>query len=175
MHRKNLVLLLAGFIFAATLVSSVSFAVPPKSFQMTAPEVTEKTWLNSSPLSLKKLKGQVVMVEFWTYGCYNCVNVEPYIKSWYNKYRKNGFTVVAVHSPEFSHEHKVENVQNYIKRKEIDYPVVIDNDFRIWRRYKNRYWPAMYLIDKQGQLRYRTIGEGRYEQTEAMIKKLLQE
>ena len=165
------------FVITALLVGMVSTlpARPPETMQGIAPAISSKQWLNSSPLELAQLKGQVVMVEFWTYGCYNCVNVEPYIKKWYGRYKDKGFVVVAVHSPEFDHERKIQNVRSYIKRKGINYPVAIDNDFSIWKRYSNRYWPAMYLIDKQGQLRYRHIGEGAYEQTEAMIKKLLSE
>lgn len=159
-------------VLAAT---GMLFAVPPRFMQQAAPDFNGTQWLNSAPLSLDKLKGKVIMVEFWTYGCYNCVNVEPYIKKWHGRYKDKGFEVVAVHSPEFSHERKLANVRVYVERKGIKYPVVIDNNFAIWRRYSNRYWPAMYLIDKQGQLRYRTIGEGRYRQTEEMIQTLLSE
>ena len=174
MH-KVITLIIAGLVGLALSVSGISFAIPPRVMQQAAPDVMGQTWLNSKPLSLAGLKGQVVMVEFWTYGCYNCVNVEPYVKDWYDKYKNKGFTVVAVHSPEFSHEKKLSNVRDYVRRKGITYPVVIDNDFAIWRRYQNRYWPAMYLIDKNGQIRYRAIGEGRYIQTEQMIQTLLNE
>lgn len=164
-------------IIIALLVGVVNIlpARQPVSLQGIAPSISTQQWLNSSPLELAKLKGQVVMVEFWTYGCYNCVNVEPYVKKWYKKYKDKGFVVVAVHSPEFDHERDINNVKSYIKRKGINYPVAIDNDFAIWKRYSNRYWPAMYLIDKKGQLRYRHIGEGAYGQTEAMIRELLAE
>ncbi|MDH5445336.1 MAG: redoxin domain-containing protein [Gammaproteobacteria bacterium] len=175
MMTKRFIFLLLGLLTAGLFINSLSFAIPPRNMQQPAPDITGKTWLNSKPLSLSRLKGKVVMVEFWTYGCYNCVNVEPYIKSWYDRYKEKGFVVVGVHSPEFDHERKLDNVKNYIKRKQISYPVVIDNDFAIWRRYKNRYWPAMYLIDRQGQIRYLQIGEGRYQQTESMIQTLLQE
>lgn len=173
--NKVITLLITGLVGLALSLSGISFAIPPQLMQQAAPDVMGKTWLNSKPLSLAGLKGQVVMVEFWTYGCYNCVNVEPYVKEWYDRYKNRGFTVVAVHSPEFSHEKKLANVRDYVRRKGITYPVVIDNDFAIWRRYQNRYWPAMYLIDKNGQLRYRAIGEGRYSQTEQMIQTLLNE
>ncbi len=156
-------------------VSSGACARPPEIGPVAAPEITGSRWFNSKPLNLDKLKGKVVLVEFWTYGCYNCVNVEPHIKRWYSRYHKQGLEVVAVHSPEFAHEKKAENVSAYLKKKSIRYPVVMDNDFAIWRRYGNRYWPTVYLIDRQGQLRYRTIGEGRYSNTEDMIKRLIAE
>ena len=173
--NRIITLVIAVLTGLALSISGISVAIPPKFMQQAAPDVVGKTWLNSKPLSLSTLKGKVVLVEFWTYGCYNCVNVEPYIKDWYGQYKSRGFTVVAVHSPEFSHEKKLANVREYVKRKGITYPVVIDNDFAIWRRYQNRYWPAMYLIDKNGQIRYRSIGEGRYAQTEQMIQTLLDE
>jgi len=173
--NKSITTSIISILILVLATTGMLFAVPPKFIQQAAPDFDGKVWLNSSPLALDKLKGKVVMVEFWTYGCYNCVNVEPYIKKWYGRYKDQSFEVIAVHSPEFSHEHKLENVRAHVERKGIKYPVVIDNDFAIWRRYSNRYWPAMYLIDKQGQLRYRTIGEGRYRQTEEMIQSLLAE
>ncbi len=140
-----------------------------------APSITASRWLNSKPLDNSALKGKVVLVEFWTYGCYNCRNVEPYVKQWYSSYQQQGFEIVAVHSPEFEHEADIGNISAYLKRNKISYPVAIDNDFAIWKRYSNRYWPAMYLVDKQGMIRYYHFGEGRYQQTESMIRRLLQE
>ena len=143
--------------------------------QTAAPSIESSRWLNSSPLTNKDLAGKVYLVEFWTFGCYNCVNVEPYIKQWYQRYKDKGFEVIAVHSPEFSHEKNIDNVKAYINRKNITYPVAIDNEFTIWKRYSNRYWPAMYLVDKKGKLRYYHFGEGNYAKTESMIKTLLAE
>jgi thiol-disulfide isomerase/thioredoxin len=140
-----------------------------------APDIHGSPWFNSAPLTLSKLKGKVVLVEFWTHGCYNCRNVEPYVKQWYNHYHNDGFTVVGVHTPEFDYEREAANVQGYIKSHDITYPVVMDNDFAIWRRYQNRYWPAMYLLDRQGRMRYLKIGEGGYAETEQQIKALLKE
>lgn len=140
-----------------------------------APEISTDTWLNSEPLTLRALRGRVVLVEFWTFECYNCRNVEPYVKEWYARFRERGFTVVAVHSPEFAHEHDIENVRRYLKRRAIDYPVAIDNDFAIWKRYANRYWPAMYFVDKRGAVRHVQIGEGGYRRSAAMIESLLAE
>ena len=115
------------------------------------------------------------MVEFWTFECYNCKNVEPYVKSWYKKFQSQGFEIVAVHTPEFDRERDINNVRAYIKDHAITYPVAIDNDFTIWRRFSNRYWPAMYLVDKQGNVRYRFIGEGNYSRIEKTIQALLNE
>lgn len=175
MMRSIVSLSIISILILALVAGRLLFAMPPALVTQPAADFQGVQWLNSSPLTLQQMKGKVVMVEFWTYGCYNCVNVEPYVKKWYEQYNKSGFVVVAVHSPEFSHEREIDNVRAYVQRKGIKYPVVIDNDFAIWRRYSNRYWPAMYLIDKQGQLRYRSIGEGRYAQTEKMIQNLLAE
>jgi len=142
---------------------------------MTAPDISNNTWLNSAPLHLQDLRGKVVMVEFWTFGCYNCRNVEPYVKGWYKKYADHGFVVIGVHSPEFSHEYDLANVKKYIQEHDIRYPVSIDNDFSTWNRYGNRYWPAMYVIDKHGTIRYVRVGEGGYQDTERLIQSLLAE
>jgi thiol-disulfide isomerase/thioredoxin len=140
-----------------------------------APDIASQTWLNSAPIHLSDLKGKVVMVEFWTFGCYNCRNVEPHVKEWHRKYAERGFVVIGVHSPEFAYEHDVDEVTRYLKEHDIRFPVPIDNDFSIWNRYGNRYWPAMYLIDKQGVIRYVRIGEGGYQETERLIQGLLAE
>lgn len=132
-------------------------------------------WLNSAPLRMADLRGNVVMVEFWTFGCYNCRNVEPYVKQWHQQYADQGFVVIGVHSPEFSHERQIENVKRYVKEHDIRFPVPIDNDFSTLNRYGNRYWPAMYLIDKRGIIRYIKIGEGGYGETERQIQVLLAE
>jgi thiol-disulfide isomerase/thioredoxin len=142
---------------------------------MKAPDITNKTWLNSAPLHLSNLKGNAVMVEFWTFGCYNCRNVEPYVKQWHQKYAEKGLVIIGVHSPEFSHERQVENVKRYINEHDIRFPVPIDNDFSTWNKYGNRYWPAMYLIDKQGVIRHVRVGEGGYQETERWIQSLLAE
>lgn len=140
-----------------------------------APDITNSTWLNSEPLRLADLKGKVVLVEFWTLGCYNCRNVEPYVKQWHQQYAEQGFVVIGVHSPEFLYEREVENVKRYRKERDIRFAVPIDNDFSTWNRYGNRYWPAMYLIDKRGIIRYIKVGEGGYSETERQIQTLLAE
>ena len=140
-----------------------------------APEIENETWLNSEPLRLADLRGKVVMVEFWTFGCWNCRNIEPYVKSWHEKYASNGLVVIAIHSPEFQYEHDVNRVKGYIQDHELPYAIPIDNEFKTWRQYQNRYWPTLYLIDKRGTIQYIKIGEGSYERTEREIQRLLAE
>jgi thiol-disulfide isomerase/thioredoxin len=140
-----------------------------------APEINNGTWINSEPLRLTKLRGKVVLVEFWTLGCYNCQNVEPYVKNWHDRFKDSGLVVIGVHSPEFGHERVLKNVRNYVREHGIQYAVAIDNDYQTWNSYQNHYWPAMYLIDKKGVIRYTRIGEGGYEQTEKEIRGLLAE
>jgi len=165
-----------GIVIGALLVGVfVTWFVANAGVGMKAPDITNETWLNSTPLHLSDLKGKVVMVEFWTFGCYNCRNVEPYVKAWHKKYRDRGFVVIGVHSPEFNYEREIEKVQHYLRDHEIDYPVPIDNDFSTWNQYGNRYWPAMYLIDKSGVIRYQRVGEGGYQEIEQTIQSLLQE
>ncbi len=140
-----------------------------------APEISGQNWLNSRALTIAELKDKVVLLEFWTFGCFNCRNVEPYIKTWHQKYSDKGLVVIAVHAPEFSHERVLASVQRYLREHAISYPVAIDNDFTTWNRYNNRYWPAVYLIDKRGVIRYLRVGEGGYRQTEQRIIELLGE
>lgn len=158
-------------VWAVLLVAALARAEIGKP----APEISGQGWLNSKPLTLARLRGKVVLVEFWTFGCYNCRNIEPYIKSWHQRYADQGLVVVAVHAPEFGYERVPANVQRYVRERGIGYPIVIDNDFTIWNRYKNRYWPALYLVDKQGVIRHVRIGEGGYAQTEQWIVRLLGE
>lgn len=141
-----------------------------------APELTNETWLNvDSPLRLADLRGKVVMVEMWTFGCINCQNVMPSLREWHSKYKDQGLVIIGNHYPEFSFEEDLQNLKDAIVRFDIQYPVAQDNDGATWRAYKNRYWPTLYLIDKQGYLRYVHIGEGRYEETEENIRALLAE
>ncbi len=134
-------------------------------------------WFNTGgkALTIADLRGKVVVVEMWTGGCINCLNTLPYVKQWDARYRGKGLVVVGVHTPEFQHEHAVDYVRNAIAREGITYPVVMDNDFRIWNAYGNAYWPTLYLIDKKGVIRYSHIGEGDYGTTERMIAQLLAE
>lgn len=170
--RNRLVIIL---LFVAITVGLATGYSPVKEFNVKAPDITSRQWLNSGPLDWTALKDKVVLVEFWTFECYNCKNVEPYVKKWYDKYKTKGLEIVAVHSPEFDRERNVENVREYVKDHGITYPVAIDNDFKIWKNFSNRYWPAMYIVDKKGTVRYRFIGEGNYQQIENTLQKLLAE
>ena len=167
----RIMIALTGLLMGITLV----WAAANAGVGMQAPDITNQIWLNSEPLHLADLKGKVVLVEFWTFGCYNCRNVEPFVKEWYQKYHERGLVVIGVHSPEFSHEREVENVKRYVEEHGISFAVPIDNDFSNWKCYGNRYWPAMYLIDKRGMIRYVRIGEGGYHETERQIQLLLAE
>lgn len=141
-----------------------------------APELTNDTWLNvDAPLRLAELRGKVVIVEMWTFGCINCRNVMPSLKDWHSKYADQGLVIIGNHFPEFSYEEDLGNLKNAIAENGIEYAVAQDNDGVTWRAYKNHYWPTLYLIDKQGHIRYVHIGEGRYKDTEENIKALLEE
>ncbi|RWX07439.1 cytochrome c biogenesis protein DipZ [Rhizobium hidalgonense] len=132
-------------------------------------------WLNSKPLTTEQLRGKVVLVDFWTYSCINCIRTIPYVKAWAEKYADQGLVVIGVHAPEFAFEKKVDNVRNAVGDFQIGYPVAIDNDYKIWRAFENSYWPAAYLIDAEGQIRYHHFGEGNYGRTEKAIQDLLRE
>lgn len=130
-------------------------------------------WFNSPALSMAQLRGRVVLVDFWTHACINCLRTLPHVNRWAEAYRKQGLTVVGVHTPEFAFERVPSNVQAAIQRHGIKHPVAMDNDYATWKAYDNRYWPAHYLVDGLGRIRYRHFGEGEYERTEAAIRALL--
>ena len=130
-------------------------------------------WLNTVPLAPADLRGQVVLVDFWTFTCINWLRTEPYIRAWSQAYRDDGLVVVGVHTPEFSFEHEIERVQQAVQQRAIDYPVVLDNDYAVWSAFDNHYWPAHYLVDQEGVIRDHQFGEGRYEQSEHVIQQLL--
>jgi len=132
-------------------------------------------WLNGKPLTPDDLKGKVVLVDFWTYSCINCIRSIPYVRAWAEKYKDQGLVVVGVHSPEFAFEKNIANVRNAVSDLKIDYPVAIDNNFAIWRAFKNQYWPAHYFIDANGNIRHHHFGEGNYDRSEHVIRKLLTE
>jgi cytochrome c biogenesis protein CcdA/thiol-disulfide isomerase/thioredoxin len=143
-----------------------------------APNFTgTQRWFNTGghPLDLHRLRGKVVLVDFWTYTCINCIRTLPYVKAWYGRYGAHGFVVVGVHTPEFDFEKDADNVVSAIRDNGLRYPVVQDNDYTTWNAYGNQYWPAKYLIDAQGQVRYTHFGEGGYGKTEAAIRSLLEE
>jgi cytochrome c biogenesis protein CcdA/thiol-disulfide isomerase/thioredoxin len=132
-------------------------------------------WLNSPPLTPEALRGKVVVVDFWTYSCINCLRAIPYVRAWYEKYKDQGLVVIGVHTPEFAFEKNVDNVKKAVADLKIDFPVAIDNDYAIWRAFRNAYWPADYFIDGQGRIRDHAFGEGDYRASEHTIQLLLEE
>jgi thiol-disulfide isomerase/thioredoxin len=139
-----------------------------------APALGEATeWLNSEPLGPAELRGHVVLVNFWTLTCINWLRQEPYVRAWSQAYRDDGLVVIGVHTPEFSFEHEIDRVRQATKERAIDYPVAIDNDYEIWSAFDNNYWPALYFVDADGIIRDHHFGEGRYEQSERVIQRLL--
>jgi cytochrome c biogenesis protein CcdA/thiol-disulfide isomerase/thioredoxin len=132
-------------------------------------------WINSPALTNESLKGKVVLVDFWTFDCINCKHTLPYVKDWARKYEKDGLVVIGVHTPEYGFERIIDNVRDKVKEYGITYPVAIDNNYAIWRNFDNQYWPAHYLIDAKGQVRYTHFGEGSYDTQEKMIQQLLEE
>jgi thiol-disulfide isomerase/thioredoxin len=132
-------------------------------------------WLNSSPLSKQSLHGKIVLIDFWTYTCINSLRPLPYVKTWATKYRESGLVVIGVHSPEFSFEKEPGNVQNATRELNVSYPVAIDSNHKIWDAFNNQYWPAQYLVDAKGQIRYHHFGEGDYGDIEHLIQELLKE
>jgi len=132
-------------------------------------------WLNSQPLTAAGLRGKVVLIDFWTYTCINWLRSLPYVRAWAEKYKDRGLVVIGVHAPEFAFEKNIDNVRRAAKAMRVDYPIAIDNDYAIWRAFKNEYWPALYFVDAQGRIRHHHFGEGEYEQSEMIIQRLLAE
>lgn len=156
-------------IFSSGVVMNVANPQP-------APELDGLTdWINSDPLTLAQLRGKVVLIDFWTYSCINCLRTLPALEGWYNAYKDDGLVIIGVSAPEFAFEHIPSNVEDAVKKYGITYPVALDNDFLTWRAYDNAYWPATYFIDRQGRLRNTHFGEGSYEENENIIRALLQE
>ena len=180
MHVTKPKLLISFFIFT-TLLSGPAWAhdrtdsgqILPRMYA--APEFTGlNNWINSPEIrSMRELRGKVVLIDFWTFGCINCIHTLPYVQKWHQTYKDQGLVVLGIHAPEFSYERKLENVMAAVKKYGLTFPVAIDNGFKLWRAYKNRFWPAMYLIDKKGMVRYMHFGEGRYKDTEVAIVQLL--
>jgi thiol-disulfide isomerase/thioredoxin len=132
-------------------------------------------WLNSGPLAAADLRGKVILIDFWTYSCINWMRQLPYVRAWADKYKEQGLIVIGVHTPEFGFEHDIDNVRRAAKDMRVQYPVATDNGYAIWSAFRNAYWPALYLVDAKGKVRYRHFGEGEYEKSERMIQKLLAE
>lgn len=173
----------AAFLFLMMTACSMNRSIDPVDAKAAslpdlgpAPELTNEVWLNvDSPLRLADLRGKVVALEMWTFGCINCQHVMPSLKEWDKTYRDQGLVIIGNHYPEFSFEADLTNLKNAIAENDIQYAVTQDNDGATWKAYKNRYWPTLYLIDKTGHLRYVHIGEGGYKTTEAAIQTLLAE
>ncbi len=158
----------------------LSWRNPPETGQTSdygpAPELIAKgAWINSEPLTMEELKGKVVLVDFWTYSCINCIRTIPYLQEWHEKYSSQGLVIIGVHSPEFAFERNEGNLRKAVEDLGVSWPVVQDNDFSQWRAYDNRYWPAHYFIDAGGRVRYFHFGEGKYEASEMVIRELLAE
>ena len=180
LHSRNL--LFAGLLWVLLLFSAhhaAAHSAKPQASSLPvlfeAPEISGLThWINSKKISsMKDLRGKVILVDFWTYSCFNCINTFPYVQSWHEKYAKDGLVVLGIHAPEFQFERKLDNVKQAVKKHGLTFPIALDNGFKLWRAYGNRYWPAFYLIDKNGVVRYSHFGEGRYRETEAAIVSLL--
>ncbi|MBX2860362.1 MAG: cytochrome c biogenesis protein DipZ [Vampirovibrio sp.] len=154
--------------------ASASKLIKPLAKPYTAPQIQGiQHWINSPPLTNSQLKGKVVLIDFWTYSCINCLRTLPHIKQWHQKYADKGLVIIGVHAPEFPFEKSLSNVQKAVRDNGIHYPVALDNKFTTWRNFKNRYWPAHYLINKQGKVVYTHFGEGNYVETEHNIRSLL--
>ena len=185
-HRNMLI----GIIVALVVVGGLSYVTGvtklvlssfgssteyKSSESATAPELASGEWINSQPLQLKDLRGRVVLIEFWTFGCINCRNALPFVESWHERYREQGLTVIGVHSPEFDEEKNVETLRRQVSSLGIRYPVVTDNEFQTWKAFNVEAWPTIVLLDKQGRIRWTRVGEGKYDATERVIQKLLAE
>jgi thiol-disulfide isomerase/thioredoxin len=133
------------------------------------------TWLNSEPLTPQGLRGKVVLVDFWTYTCINWQRTQAYVRAWAQKYKGEGLAVIGVHTPEFEFEKNIDNIRPALSMFQVDYPVAVDSEYIIWHAFNNRYWPAVYIADAKGNIRYHHFGEGEYERTEAVIQQLLRE
>ena len=161
------------------MASVINSLLTGSIMERSAPEIIGiEQWLNtpnSQGLNIEELRGQVVLLDFWTYACINCQRSLPYVVNWDKQYRDQGLVVIGVHTPEFRFERNIDNVLAAIEEYGIEYPVAIDNDYKTWRAYHNHYWPAKYLISKSGDIVYMRFGEGAYEVTEAKIKELLAE
>jgi len=167
---------LAAWISVGALISGAVAIAPRKADEGRMPELDGATgWLNSAPLSGASLRGKVVLVNFWTYTCINSIRPLPYLRSWAAKYKDAGFVLVGVHTPEFSFEHDRPNVENSVRELNVTFPVAIDSNTKIWQAFNNEAWPAQYLVDAKGQIRFRHFGEGDYGEIERVIRELLKE
>src|SRR3989344_1597295 len=145
-------------------------------FEQEAPEIENLySWINSKPLTLRELKGKVILLDFWTYSCINCIRTLPHLKKLHETYSKKGIVIIGIHTPEFEFEKELENVKEAVKKHEIKYPVALDNDHTTWNLYGNQYWPRSTILDSKGFIRMEHIGEGGYDEIEDKIIELLTE
>ena len=164
------------FVFLASLPLILTQWMGESRKEGVAPEIRGiHDWINSPPLRMAHLRDQVVLVDFWTFSCINCIRTLPYLKAWDERYRDKGLVIIGIHTPEFAFEKDTENVMESVRKFGIRYPVALDNDKQTWKAYSNHYWPHKYLIDAQGNTRYEQIGEGYYLEMEEQIRKLLKE
>jgi thiol-disulfide isomerase/thioredoxin len=155
-------------------IKKAQFTTDKSQFKK-APEFDKVTgYINTRPINLSDFQGKVVLVDFWTYSCINCIRTIPYLVEWSEKYADNGLVIIGVHAPEFEFEKNIENVKAAVKKFGIKYPVIQDNDNGTWNAYENQYWPQKYIVDSEGFIRYEHIGEGGYAETEKVIESLLQ-
>jgi thiol-disulfide isomerase/thioredoxin len=177
---KQFTYLRTMFLTASTLLFAVIFVATAQvhkgSSKKMEPSLSGATgWLNTQPLTLANLRGKVVLIDFWTYTCINWRRTLPYIREWASKYKDQGLVVIGVHTPEFPFEKRLENISRSVKEMNIGYPVAVDSNFEIWNSFQNEYWPALYLIDAKGRIRYQKFGEGDYHESELQIQQLLKE
>ena len=169
---------MAAVLCGLALVAGVAARSEPvdRALQIRAPEIVGGVkWINSKPLTLVELRGKVVLIDFWEYTCLNCIRTFPYLKQWHEKYADKGLVIIGVHTPEFAFAGETENVEQAVKRFGMKHPVVLDTNYIIWHSYANRYWPAKFMVDKDGYVRYFHFGEGAYGATETQIQALLRE
>lgn len=172
----GVLVLAASFATSAALeeIGGSAAGTPAVKTKSRAPDfVGINHWINSEPLTMAQLRGKVVLVDFWTYACGNCMNTLPHVTRWYDTYKDRGFVVVGVHTPELAFEYSTSNVQTAVERHGIKYPVAQDNEYATWKAYDNQYWPAEYLIDQNGTIVLEHFGEGGYEEMESTIRRLL--
>lgn len=174
-HGGNMLrVLLSFFLMLAFQTTQAINLEDGLSSPYPAPAITGiNAWINSKPIVLSDLKGKVVLIDFWTYSCINCIRTFPYLKNWYEKYHDKGLVIIGLHTPEFDFEKELSNIQAAVKKYGIPYPVALDNNSSTWQAYSNQYWPAHYLIDKEGNVVYEHFGEGKYDVTENNIRILL--
>lgn len=180
-HARSVAVMKTRRLLLGALLSTVCACTGPSAedtrmLQQQMPSLGRaNAWLNTHPLSAAELRGKVVLVDFWTYTCINWRRTLPYVRAWSEKYREHGLVVVGVHTPEFGFEKDLDNVRREAGAQQVDYPIAVDSDYAIWRAFDNHYWPAVYLVDAQGHIRFHQFGEGEYERTERVIQQLLTE